>query len=93
MVKTGKKKETTIDDLAGMVARGFGRVDERFEQVDKRFEQVDKKIESVRADLKGDMVELRSDIDIMLSRHIGTFRRDYDDLAARVKKLEEKIFH
>ena len=86
MAKTGKKKETTINNLAGMVARGFGRVDERFEQVDK-------KIESVRSDIKGDIVELLSDIDIMLSRHIGTFRRDYDDLAARVKKLEEKIFH
>jgi len=27
----------------------------------------------------------------MLDRHIGTFRKDYDDLAARVKRLEQLV--
>ena len=37
------------------------------------------------------MIRLRGDIDIMLDRHIGTFRKDYDDLAARVKRLEQLV--
>ncbi len=71
-----------------MVAGGFERVDKRFEAVDKRFEAVDKRFDHVYEDMK----VLRTDIDIMLSHHIGTFRRDYDDLAARVKKIEETLF-
>ena len=37
------------------------------------------------------MIRLRGDIDIMLDRHIGTFRKDYDELAARVKRLEQLV--
>ena len=48
-------------------------------------------IESMMA-TKGDLTSLRNDIDIMLSRHIGTFRKDYDELASRVKRIEEAIF-
>ena len=87
---SGKKKGgITIDGLAVMVAHGFGRVDERFEKVDEKFDLVNKKIDLGRNELKGDISGLKNDIDVMLSRHIGTFRKDYDDLAARVKKLEE----
>lgn len=84
MKKGRNSKNTTIDDLAVMVAGGFKRVDEKFEHVDK-------KIEFVRSEIKGDIFELRNDIDVMLSRHLGTFRKDYDDLATRVKKLEEIV--
>ena len=41
---------------------------------------------------KEDLANLRNEIDIMLDRHIGTFRKDYDELAYRVKKLEETVF-
>ena len=40
-------KEITIDDLAGMMKRGFDHIDERFDQVDKRFEQVDKRFDNI----------------------------------------------
>jgi len=36
---------------------------------------------------------LRGDIDIMLDRHIGTFRKDYDELAGRVKRLEQLVLN
>jgi hypothetical protein len=45
----------------------------------------------LREEFKGDMIRLRGDIDIMLDRHIGTFRKDYDDLANRVKRLEQLV--
>jgi hypothetical protein len=45
----------------------------------------------LREEFKGDMIRLRGDIDIMLDRHIGTFRKDYDELAERVKRLEQLV--
>ena len=33
-----KKKNITLNDLAGMVQRGFLGVDKRFDEVDKRFD-------------------------------------------------------
>jgi hypothetical protein len=35
------KRETTIEDLAGMVQRGFKDVAKRFDAVDKRFDAVE----------------------------------------------------
>jgi hypothetical protein len=40
---------------------------------------------------RADLLHLRGDIDIMLDRHIATFRKDYDELAARVKHLEQLV--
>ncbi len=86
MKKNGNSKKTTIDDLAVMVAGGFKRVDERFEQVDQ-------KIDLLRAEVKNDMSTLRNDMDGMFNHYIGTFRKDFDDLAGRVKKLEEMMMN
>lgn len=38
------KKHITIDDLAGMVKRGFDAVDLRFDKVDERFGRIEKLI-------------------------------------------------
>lgn len=38
------KKHVTIDDLAGMVKRGFDAVDLRFDKVDERFSRIEKLI-------------------------------------------------
>ena len=35
------KKKTTIDDLAGMVKRGFDAVVVRFNEMDKRFDRIE----------------------------------------------------
>ena len=56
------------------------------------FTETQKEIRGVRDELKGDMKFLRGDIDIMLDKHIGTFRKDYDELISRVKKLEQAVF-
>jgi len=72
------KKETTLDDLALMVAKGFNevneRMDKRFDQVDKRFERIEKRLENIEADLnkKVDKIE-------------------YNTLTYRVEKLEKKF--
>ena len=78
-------KEDKIDKLARMVAKGFTDTADQISEVRED-------MANLRTELKGDMANLRNDIDIMLSRHIGTFRKDYDELAARVKRIEEAVF-
>ena len=77
----GKDIDTKIDDLAQMVARGFTEQRKEFRQ----------DLADLGEAFKADMLHLRGDIDIMLDRHIGTFRKDYDELAARVKRLEQLV--
>ena len=47
---------------------------------------------ATKEELKSEIKNLKDDIEVMLGKYIGTFRKDFDDLAMRVKKLEEKIF-
>jgi len=39
--------KVTIEDLAGMVKRGFDTVDKRFDAVDKRFDAMDKRFDRI----------------------------------------------
>ena len=66
-----------IDDLAQMVANGFQEARDEMHQL--------------RDEMHQENVRLRGDIDIMLDRHVGTFRKDYDELAGRVKRPEELV--
>ena len=84
-------KEDKIDKLARMVAMGFDEVKEDISDIRNKM-ATKGDLTNLRSELKGDMSNLQNDIDIMLSRHIGTFRKDYDELAARVKRIEEAVF-
>ena len=69
------KKEITMEDLAGMVQKGFleingkfEKIDNRFEKIDNRFEKIDKRFEKLekgqkeiieKLDKKADSFELR----------------------------------
>lgn len=52
-------------------------------------------LEGLRQELKGDMVnlrqEIRSDVDTLLDQHLQTYMVRYDELAKRVKQLEEFV--
>lgn len=82
------KNEDKIDKLARMVADGFTNVESRFDHAESRMAKIESNMTT-----KEDLANLRNEIDIMLDRHIGTFRKDYDELSARVKKLEEAILN
>lgn len=69
-----------IDSLAGTVNDLSKTVDDLARMTAQGF-----------SDVKNDLTRMRGDIDIMLDRHVGTFRKDYDELASRVKKLEELV--
>ena len=86
-MKKNEDKEDKIDKLARMVATGFNEVREDVSDIRSNISDIRNKMAT-----KGDLANLKNDIDIMLSRHIGTFRKDYDELAARVKRIEEAVF-
>ena len=56
------KKKITIEDLAGMVKRGFDAVDARFDKIDARFEKVDARFDDM--DARFDRIE-----NLILKRH------------------------
>jgi hypothetical protein len=86
-----KEVEAKIDDLARMIADGFTEI--RGELKELREEMATKDdLAELRSELKANMERLRGDLDIMLDKHIGIFRKDFDELAARVKRLEMAIF-
>lgn len=78
------KNEDKLDKLARMVAKGFDNVESRFDNVESRFNNVESRIMKIESSMatKNDLATLRNDVDIMLDRHIGTFRKDYNELAA-----------
>ena len=86
MKKKEKNIDTKIDELARMVAQGFSETHDDIGRIEA-------KVDDIRKDyvIKSDLIRLRGDIDIMLDHHIGTFRKDYDDLARRVKDLEKLV--
>jgi hypothetical protein len=81
------KFEEKIDDLARMVARGFREVDIRFDKIEHRLEVVEENYAT-----KDDLLALSKNVDLMFDKHIGIFRKDYDELAARTKNLEKAVF-
>lgn len=83
-----KEVEEKIDDLARMVAEGFTEVRGDFKAVRDEMRELG---EELRTEFKSEMSRLRGDIDIMLDKHIGIFRKDFDELAARVKRLEQLV--
>jgi len=62
------------------------KIDELAAMVARGFADIEERMAT-----KEDLLQLRRDMDIMLDRHVGTFRRDYDELAARVRKLEDLV--
>lgn len=91
------KGSAPIDKLARMVAKGFAETTSAIDEMGKDTRVLKGDLKNVRAtmvtktELVGELGKLRGDIDLLLDRHIGTFRRDYDELARRVKRLEEAV--
>lgn len=84
MTKTTDEK---IDLLARMVEKGFSEVRADIDDLARSTAQG---FSDVRDDIatKADLESLENHVGVMLDKHIGTFRGDYDALAIRVKDLE-----
>ena len=101
-----KETKKEFDNLGVIIKRGFDDVYGHFDSVDKRFEQIDVKLNQVDVRLDNidgrlDNIDGRLDhIDVRLSyierdiaeiRKHFVYRDEFEDLAARVKYLEEKL--
>lgn len=91
-----KDIEGKIDELAQMVARGFMELQKGMKEefANVRAEMATKEeLDELRQEMatKEDLKHLKGDFDLMLDKHIGIFRKDYDDLARRTKDLEVAV--
>jgi len=77
------KKETTIDDLAVMVQKGFIGVDKKFISVDKKFADIEKNMAK-----KDDM---RKGFDEVNQRLIKIERKIDSNHEQRIEKLEDDV--
>ena len=86
------KKNITLDNLAGMVKRGFDGVDKRFDGVDKRLNGVDKRFDKIENTLKNFREENsleHEEIKLRLSQ--VAFRFEVEELDRRLKRVEAKV--
>ena len=69
-------KDTTLNDLEGMVAKGFDGVDKRFDDVDKRFNEVNDRFDRIENLLHN---EYRQRIE-KLEDQVSELQKDYRQL-------------
>ncbi|MDO8569884.1 MAG: hypothetical protein Q7R89_03905 [bacterium] len=95
MARNVPSKKATIETLATMVAKGFSDVTSAM-ATKEGLNGLRSDIENnyaTKEELKFEINNLKEDIEIMLGKHVGTFRNDYDELARRVKELEKKVIN
>ena len=80
MVKKNKKN-TTLDNLAGMIKRGFDGVDKRFDGVDKRFDKVEARL----SNLENGQEEIKLKLDRV------AYRFEIEELDRRLKRIETRL--
>ena len=90
MAKKGRGVDAKLDELAQIMAGGFADTATKVDLEEMRGEM--HRDFATKQEFQDGLHTLRGDIDIMLDHHIGTFRKDYDELASRVKKLEQTVF-
>lgn len=82
------RKNITINDLAGMVKKGFDGVDKRFDGVDKRFDGVDKRFNNVEARLRN-LEDGQEEIKLKLDQ--VAYRFEVVELQKRLKRVEARL--
>ena len=86
-----RKVDDKVDELAAMTARGFlelrGEIKSDMHEVIDRLEVIEENYVT-----KDDFVKFGRNMDLMLDKHIGTFRKDTEGLAKRTKDLEKVAF-
>ena len=96
------KKNMTIDDLAGMVKKGFDHMSDTLadkESVNKRFDGLEVDIKHLKGEttyLKGEVAHLNASMS-MVQRDVAEIRKqfvrrdEFDDLFGRVSYLERRF--
>ncbi len=82
-VSVEKNTDKKIDNLAGMVQRGFLDVDKKFKEVDKRFDNIDKRFDDLGLKMSSWISIYRKDIEILDNK--------IDNAIERIETLEQKV--
>lgn len=82
--------EKKVDNLAIAVKKGFDAVNVHITDVEHQMADVEHRM-ATKDDLRALREEIGQDVDITLDKHLQTYMHRYDDLAERVKRLEEKV--
>ena len=85
-----KNKETSIDELAMMVQKGFQSADEK---MDKGFKQVNHRIDSIREEVnavKGEMHEVKQQVNTM-SIEIDNLQRSQERIEVRLDEIVPEV--
>ena len=83
-----ENKETTIEDLAGMIKNGFDGVDERFDEIEQKLDKHAVMLIS-HDELLKDHTERLQRIESKLENVVHY--REFDELKGRVDTLERQI--
>jgi chromosome segregation ATPase len=83
--------DSSLEELAIIVDKGFEAVDKRFEAVDKRFDGIEKRLDSIEGEMRLlrkrlDDIEIR--LEAMEDRMDRLFKMESEDLSAVTKELE-----
>lgn len=79
--------EQKLDSLAISIAKGFERMATKDDLANLREEMATK--DDLANGLASLRQEIKSDVDVLLDQHLQTYMKRYDELAKRVKNIEE----
>lgn len=80
----------TIEDLAGMIKRGFDSVDSRFDDVYRRFGEIDRKFDTLTSEMRNGFKRLNDKFDKAEERHDLLSNVVHKDHSVRIRRLEKK---
>ncbi|XOB46455.1 MAG: hypothetical protein ACKKMV_03325 [Candidatus Nealsonbacteria bacterium] len=80
-MKKKNTKNTTINQLARMIKRGFDGVDKNFNKADKRFDKIETKL----TNLENGQEEIKLKLDRV------AYRFEVEELDRRLKRVESKL--
>lgn len=80
-MKKKNTKNTTINQLAKMIKRGFDGVNKNFNKVDKRFDKIETKL----TNLENGQEEIKLKLDRV------AYRFEVEELDRRLKRVEAKL--
>lgn len=85
MLKGFEQRDTNLENLAVMVAKGFERQDEKFAHIDERFTQINEQFKNVDENFK----KVRRDILEIGDRFVS--RHEFEKFVSRFNALEAKV--
>jgi hypothetical protein len=86
------KKQTTIEDLAIMVKKGFDGVDKKFDEARKDRESLHQEVNGLRQEMREGFKRVDARFDV-LEGDIKDFvtRDEFEDLLSRVRLVEKTL--